>query len=92
MVSTPQATPIASAIGNTQAVPQAARLSSAVRNFDHFPDAALASINDVVALTGRSRASIYRDHDAGLLPFLKIGKSTRIKVGDLRRYMGGAVQ
>ena len=89
MPSHPQTTQIASSIGNTQAVPQPATLSSAVLNFDRYPDTACVSINDVVAITARSRASIYRDHDAGLLPFVKIGKSTRVKVADLRRYTSG---
>lgn len=85
-------TQIASGIGNTQVLPQAATVSTAVLNFDRYPDTAFVSIKDVVAIAGRSRASIYRDHDAGLLPFVKLGASTRIKVGDLRRYMAGEVR
>ena len=82
-----QLAPIALAVGIGQTV----KLSPVVLNFDTMPETACLSINDAVIITGRSRASIYRDHDAGLLPFLKFRKSTRIRVGDLRKYLTGEV-
>ena len=66
-----------------------ASLSPTVELFDRYPDAACVTVNDAVIITGRSRTTIYRDHKAGLLPFVKYAKSTRIQAGDLRRYMNG---
>lgn len=83
---------IATSCSITQVVPPDAALSQAVLNFDSYPDSALMSINDSGTIARRSRASIYRDHDAGFLPFVKIGRSTRIRAGDLRRYIAGGVQ
>ena len=86
--------PIAASLGAKDAEKYAAniktlKLSPAVELFDRYPDAACLTINEAVSIAGRSRASIYRDHDAGLLPFVKLGKSTRFRVGDLRKYLGG---
>ena len=91
MSTTNQTKPIASSIGITKAESQAATLPHAVLHFDAMPDAACVTINEGVQISHRSRASLYRDHDAGLLPFAKLGKSTRIKVGDLRKYLNGEV-
>lgn len=90
-------TPIASIYGATEAethtgLIEILKLSPAVALFDSYPDAACVSINDAVVISGRSRASIYRDHDAGRLPFVKFCKSTRIKVGDLRKYLTGGAK
>lgn len=60
------------------------------QQFDSAPETALVSLRDAGSLIDRSRASLYRDHKAGLLPFVKVGKSTRIRVGDLRRFIEGA--
>lgn len=91
MSTTNQTKPIASRIGITMAGSQAATLPHAVLHFDSMPATACLTINEGVQISHRSRASLYRDHDAGLLPFSKIGKSTRIKVGDLRKYLNGGV-
>ena len=89
MNTTNQNKPIAFSIGITKAESHAATLPPAVLHFDSMPATACVTINEVATITSRSRASIYRDHDAGLLPFLKLGKSTRIRVGDLRKYLAG---
>ena len=60
-----------------------------VQQFDHAADSALVSINDAGAIASRSRASLYRDNKAGRLPFVKICGSTRIRVSDLRKLIGG---
>lgn len=65
-------------------------LPAAVSQFDDFPDSALLSITNAGALADRSRASIYRHFTAGELTMVKVGRSTRIRVGDLRRLIGGA--
>ena len=85
-----QTTPIASSIWTTKEARQvAATLPPAVLHLDVMPATACVTINEVVQISHRSRASLYRDHDAGLLPFVKLGKSTRIRVGDLRKYLAG---
>ena len=62
--------------------------NSVFANFDQAPDSALLSLNDAGVIAERSRASFYRDNKAGRLPFVKVGGSTRIRVGDLRRLIG----
>lgn len=88
-------TPIGAAVGSIGAdrggAVRIADISPTVELFDRLPDAACVSIKDAVLLTGRSRSSIYRDHDVGVLPFVKFNKSTRIQVGDLRKYLSGEV-
>ena len=60
----------------------------AIRNFDHCPDAMLVSIPETAAVISRSRASIYRHFEKGELSPVKIGNSTRIRVGEIRRLIG----
>lgn len=67
---------------STTAVP------SAVLQFDHAPDSGLIDINSATIVASRSRASFYRDVKAGRLAFVKVGNSTRIRVGDLRKLIG----
>lgn len=57
-------------------------------NIDDAPDSALLSINDTCIIARQSRASIYRHNKAGRLPFVKLNKSTRVRVGDLRKLIG----
>lgn len=63
-------------------------LSTAVREFDDFPDSALVSIAAAGTVATRSRTSIYRHFRAGDLTPIKVGSSTRVRVGDLRRLLG----
>jgi hypothetical protein len=58
------------------------------RHFDTAPDSMLVGITVACAVTSRSRASIYRHFSAGDLTPIKVGSSTRIKVGELRRLIG----
>ena len=55
------------------------------RLFDDAPNSMLVDIKTAVVISGRSRASIYRHVSAGELKTVKIGSSTRIRIGDLRR-------
>lgn len=64
--------------------------NSSIENFDNAPDSSLVSITAACLLSSRSRSSIYRHNQAGELPFVKLGKSTRIRVGDLRKLIGAA--
>ena len=59
-----------------------------IRDFDAAPDSMLIEIASACVISQRSRASIYRDANAGKLMLVKVGHSTRIRVGDLRRYIG----
>jgi len=63
----------------------------AVRQFDTAPDAMLLDIPTACTISSRSRASIYRHFKAGDLKPVKVGNSTRIKVGELRRLIGAPV-
>ncbi len=60
----------------------------AIRNFDDCPDTMLVSIPETAAVISRSRSSIYRHFKCGDLTPVKIGKSTRICVGEIRRLIG----
>lgn len=55
------------------------------RHFDKAPNSMLVDIETAVVISGRSRASIYRHLKAGELTLVKVGNSSRIRVGDLRR-------
>ena len=68
---------------------QPATIPSAVTQFDSFPDSALVSLNTAGAILDRSRPSLYRDIKASRLTLIKIGNSSRLRVGELRVLMGG---
>lgn len=59
-----------------------------IKNFDQAPDSALVSLTIAGTIADRSRATLYRDNKSGLLPFVKVGHSTRIRIRDLRKYIG----
>lgn len=63
-------------------------LFNAVQQFDSCPDSMLIDIPVACTLASRSRASIYRHFNSGDLTPVKVGNSTRIRVGDLRRLIG----
>ena len=65
-------------------------LPDAVQQFDNSPDGAVTSIATTCAVTELSRATIYRLFKSGKLTMVKVGNSTRINVGELRRLIGGA--
>ena len=54
----------------------------------HFPLDPLLTIDGVVTILGRSRASIYRDIRRGEFPAaLKLGGSSRWSVADVQAYI-----
>jgi hypothetical protein len=55
-----------------------------------MPDQAVVDLNNARAISGRSRASLYRHFRAGDLTLIKVGNSTRVRVGELRRLIGAA--
>jgi hypothetical protein len=66
-----------------------ATATAAVQQFHVLSDDALVNLQDTGAICGgRSRASLYRDHKAGRLPFVKVGSTTRVRVGDIRKLIG----
>lgn len=64
---------------------------STARNLDSLPDSALIDIATVLAVTSKSRATIYRWIDRGHFPTpRKIGNSQNLwSVGDIRRVLAG---
>ena len=61
------------------------RIDRALETFHILPNEALIDIGTVCVLRGRSRASTYRDvADGRLAPPVKVGSSTRWRVGDVR--------
>lgn len=66
-------------------------LPESARHFDALPDTALIPFNVLRYVVGRSRASVYRDVDAGLLPrpIKAAGEHSQNlwNVGDLRRVL-----
>jgi hypothetical protein len=75
-------------IMNTTA--QWAQAAAAVCQFDTLSPSVLVTLADASAVSGRSRASLYRHFKAGELTLVKVGHSTRIRVGELRRLIGAA--
>jgi len=63
-------------------------LTPAVQHFDVLPENALVGANEYRMLSGRSMASFYRDLRSGALKMVKVGHSTKVRVGDLRRLLG----
>lgn len=62
-------------------------------SFDELPDTALIDVHTITALAKRSRASLWRDVQAGRLPQpVAIGPRTRRwRVADVRAYLKGGV-
>jgi hypothetical protein len=68
----------------------AGAVENALKRFPAMPDDALIDIPTGIALSNRSRASIYRHFKDGDLTLVKVGNSTRIKVGEMRRLIRAA--
>lgn len=68
-------------------------LPDSARNFDDLPDSACIDIGSVIAITGRSRATIYRWIKAGRFPApIKVAGSNSQNLwfaGVIRRAMSG---
>lgn len=63
--------------------------AESIKQFEILPDDAGIAIPVWMALSGRSRASTYRDINAGKLEAFHIGKSCRLRVGSCRRALRG---
>ncbi len=67
------------------------RVDRALETFPFLPDEARVEIRVLCALFGRSRPSIWRDVARGSLARpVKVGGSTRWRVGDVRAALAGA--
>jgi predicted DNA-binding transcriptional regulator AlpA len=69
----------------------AERIAPILRNFSNLPPEALIDDLTVAALTGRSRASVWRDvAERRLAPPVHVGaRSTRWRVSDVRAALAG---
>ncbi len=56
--------------------------------FGNAPEIAVVDISTACAIAHRSRSSIYRHIKAGELTLIKVGHSTRLRVGEIRRLIG----
>ena len=68
--------------------PKARPLPQAVNLFDALPNSAVIDISSCVTVLSWSRSSINRAFKSGLLTRVKVGHSTRIRVGEVRHLMG----
>ena len=64
-----------------------------VMNFDELPNSALVSIKELIALSGRSRTSLWRDVCAGnLAQPMKFGsRNVKWTAKEIRRYLNGTL-
>lgn len=63
---------------------------AAVCMFDSLSPSVLITLADASAISGRSKASIYRHIKSGELALVKVGHSSRIRVSELRKLIGVA--
>ncbi|MEF8719298.1 MAG: hypothetical protein V5B35_01740 [Candidatus Accumulibacter necessarius] len=75
---------------STRTTQESKQIPEVVSQFDQMPDQAVVDLNNARAISGRSRASLYRHFRAGDLTLIKVGNSTRVRVGELRRLIGAA--
>jgi hypothetical protein len=75
---------------STRHTQESKQIPEVVSQFDQMPDQAVVDLNNARAISGRSRASLYRHFRAGDLTLIKVGNSTRVRVGELRRLIGAA--
>lgn len=66
---------------------EAVKLPDSARHFDSLPNSALIDIASLVAVTGKSRATVYRWIEKGILPkpHKRAGTQNVWSVGDVRR-------
>lgn len=63
-----------------------------LKSFSDLPDEAGIAIPVWQSLSGRSRASTYRDLKAGMLESFLIGRSRRLRVGSCRKVLQGVAK
>lgn len=62
-----------------------------ISNFDNLPDAALISTKELMALSGRSRTSLWRDvlHEHLADPVVIGSRTVKWRVSDVRAFLSG---
>lgn len=62
-----------------------------IANFNNLPDAALISAKELMALSGRSRTSLWRDvsHEHLADPIVIGGRTVKWRVSDVKAYLAG---
>ena len=62
-----------------------------ISNFDNLPDAALISMKELMALSGRSRTSLWRDvlHEHLADPVVIGRRTVKWRVSDVRAFLSG---
>lgn len=64
-----------------------------ITDFDSLPDSALVPVSTVATVTSRGISTIWREAQSDpRLKAIKIGGSTRFRVGGIRQYMSGEVK
>jgi hypothetical protein len=58
--------------------------------FDSLPTGGLVSISTACAVLDKSAPSIYRMFSAGTLTKIKVGGSSKVRVAEIRKLIGGA--
>lgn len=67
---------------------QPAEIPFAARNISELDPNFLVDLRTACCILTRSRASLYRDIAAGHLELVKVGRSSRLRVGAVRKLMG----
>lgn len=65
-------------------------ITPAVQHFHTLSPAVLVTIPEAMDVAKRSRSSLYRHVKAGELTLVKVGRSSRVRVGELRQLIGAA--
>ena len=62
-----------------------------ISNFDNLPDAALISMKELMALSGRSRTSLWRDvlHEHLADPIVIGSRTVKWRVSDVKAFLSG---
>ena len=58
-------------------------------NFDTAANSQLANLKQAGQVLQLTRATLYRYNKQGILPFVRIGCQTRVRVADLRKLIDG---
>lgn len=63
-------------------------ITAAAAAFDHLANDSLVDCATGCSILGKSRSGIYKMFSRGELTLIKVGRSSRIRVGELRSVIG----
>ena len=66
------------------------KLKTTIEHTSEVPTWALMNVNTTCEMLAISRSSFYRLLKSGKLCAVKVGESTRVRVGDVQALIGGA--